>query len=139
MSRFFYFGGCIIRGVTGFFLSQSAKQQPLPQGRGFVAKRVCARSNKRGGWAKHYPTFLLLLLWEFSNQKKRILGSEISHFRAMILLLSVYLLEKNFEVVSNTSGSGFLDSTAQSPVIRTSAISFSIQNGISFPNPAFHF
>ena len=39
-------------GVTGFFLSpDGAKQQPLPQGRGFVAKRVFARSNKRGGRA----------------------------------------------------------------------------------------
>ena len=71
MSRFFYFGGYIIRGVTGFFLSQSASQQPLPQGRGFVAKRVFARSNKRGGRAKHYPTFLLLLFWEFPGQNRR--------------------------------------------------------------------
>lgn len=56
MSRFFYLGGVYYKGgVTGFFLSQSAKQQPLPQGRGFVAKRVFARSNKRGGRADKFP------------------------------------------------------------------------------------
>lgn len=40
------------------FRNRKRKQQPLPQGRGFVAKRVCARSNKRGGRAKHSFTFL---------------------------------------------------------------------------------
>ena len=33
------------------FRNRKRKQQPLPQGRGFVAKRVFARSNKRGGRA----------------------------------------------------------------------------------------
>ena len=43
------------------------KQQPLPQGRGFVAKRVCARSNKRGGREKLY--FISLSL-EVSRPEK---------------------------------------------------------------------
>lgn len=53
---------------------QSAKQQPLPQGRGFVAKRVCARSNKRGGRAKHsfffYLFFFFPLLSKFFQLEK---------------------------------------------------------------------
>lgn len=44
MSRIFLLGGYRIFSVP------KRKQQPLPQGRGFVAKRVFARSNKRG-WA----------------------------------------------------------------------------------------
>ena len=91
------------------------------------------RAEQQKGWADKFSL-------PFSPKKflpeKRIVGSEISHFRAMIFLLFVYLLEKIFEVVSNTSGRRFLDSTARS---KTSVISFSIQNGISFLNPAFHF
>ena len=81
-------------GVSIFFLSpDGAKQLPLPQGRGFVAKRVFARSNKRGGRA---DKFSHPFSSKNSGQKKRIVGSEISHFRAMISLLFVYLLEKKF-------------------------------------------
>ena len=35
-------------------MTPSRKQQPLPQGRGFVAKRILARSNKRGGRADKF-------------------------------------------------------------------------------------
>ena len=132
MSRFFYFGGCIIRGgVTGFFLSpDGASNSPSRKG-GVLLRSAFSRGATKGVGGRNPK--------KFPGQKKRIVGSEISHFRAMIFLLFVYLLEKIFEVVSNTSGRRFLDSTAQSPVIRTSTISFLTKNGISFLNPAFHF
>lgn len=108
------------------FRNPKAQATAPPAREGFCCE-ARLRAEQQKGWAGK-----AFFLWEFSDQKKRIVGSEISHFRAMILLLSFYLLEKNFGVVSNMLGRRFLDSTEQSPVIRTSVISFSIQNGISF-------
>lgn len=133
MSRFFYFGGVYYKGgVTGFFLSQSASNCPSRKG-GVLLRSAFSRGATKGVGGQN---ILSPLLGIFQPEKKRIVGSEISHFRAMISLLYDYLLEKNFGVVLNTLGSGFLDSTAQS---RTFAISFSIFRAISFPNFAFHF
>ena len=114
--------------ITHFILYvnyQTKAQSNSPSRKGGVLLRSAfARGATKGvGGQLIFLFFHLLFLWGISGQKKRIVGSEISHFRAMILLLNDYLLEENFEVVSNTSGRRFLDSTAQSPVIRTSAIS----------------
>ena len=91
MSRFFYFGGCIIRGgggVQDFFCRQTAQATAPPAREGFCCEARFRAEQQRGGRAK--------LHWKFPGQKKCIVGSEISHFRAMIFLLFVYLLEKNF-------------------------------------------
>lgn len=115
---------------------QSASNCPSRKG-GVLLRSAFARGATKGVGER--SAISLFFLWEFSGQKKCILGSEISHFRATIWLLCVCLLEKNFRVVSNTSRRRFLDSTEQSPNNRTSAISFSIQDGISFSNFTFHF
>lgn len=109
MSRFFYFGGCIIRGGYRIFSVPKRKATAPPAREGFCCE-ARLRAEQQKGWAGN------VFSRNFSSQKKRIVGSEISHFRAMIFLLYDYLLEKNFGVVSNTLGSGFLDSTARSPI-----------------------
>ena len=75
-STFFYFRGYIIKkgGVSIFFsVARRRKQQPLPQGRGFVAKRVFARSNKRGGRADKFslPSHPFSLKNSDQNRRKR--------------------------------------------------------------------
>ena len=72
--------------------TESASNSPSRKG-GVLLRSAFSRGATKGVGG---PSILLLLLWGFSNQKKRIVGSEISHFRAMIFLLSFYLLEKNF-------------------------------------------
>lgn len=130
MSRFFYFGGVYYKGGYRIFSVPKRKATAPPAREGFCCEaRLRAEQQKGGGRINFLP-----FSRNFPDQKKRILESEISHFRAMILLLYDYLLEKNFGVVSNTLGSRFLDSTAQS---RTSAISYKMEFHFQIPHFIF--
>lgn len=94
MSRFFYFGGYIIRGGGGyriFFCPKAQSNSPSRKG-GVLLRSAFSRGATKGvGGRSAQFTFISLFLWGISGQRKRIVGSEISHFRAMILLLNDYL------------------------------------------------
>ena len=73
------------------FRNRKRKQQPLPQGRGFVAKRVCARSNKRGGRAGQSTHLLFSSLGIFRPEKtyrrkrnKPLQSDDFSSFRLSV-------------------------------------------------------
>ena len=91
MSRFFYFGGYIIRGGYRIFSVPKRKATAPPAREGFCCE-ARFRAEQQKGWAGE-------ALSHFSssgNFPARIVGSEISHFRAMISLLFVYLVREKF-------------------------------------------